>query len=375
MSYYVFGHKMSYVDYLTAHNFVSDINKTSQNSAKTISSEISKQTRALIASNDTLLRNNIRVVEDTISKVGDVTKEGFEKLSYEIKDISDKLIELNATFHWGFGEIIAVLGHMSDELSELIKIAKTPVQTIAYNHFEIARDAFRQGLYEECLEELDKAIKGDHVSSGYKLEWRFHQLRGVVLLGFSECDTSFVDLVEAEKAFLKSARYAKTDYPNDASRGFLSAGWASYCQGKLENAFDLTTQSMSLNPKLAEASFQGAKILMALNKTEKAFSFLTKAIEFDSFFALKAASDGDFKNHNDLLLNYLEGLRKEKYSLLSSKANFYIEKLKLIGGHSEERLVSKLKSIISGNENLPLMDILDIESSSKKASSTVNSIY
>lgn len=83
---------------------------------------------------------------------------GFDRLSYHLQDISSGISGLNATFHWGFGQLIAGIGHMNDVLSELLKIAKTPVQTVAFNHFEIARDAFRKGLLQESLEELDKAI-------------------------------------------------------------------------------------------------------------------------------------------------------------------------------------------------------------------------
>jgi hypothetical protein len=54
---------------------------------------------------------------------------------------------LNATIHWGFGQMLGSMGHMNDTSSEMVKIAKTPVQTVAFNHFEIARNACRQGLY------------------------------------------------------------------------------------------------------------------------------------------------------------------------------------------------------------------------------------
>jgi hypothetical protein len=102
-------------------------------------------------------------MEASTNRATTTFQEGFGHLSYELqgisyglRDLSSKIADLNATFHWGFGAIIAALGHMNDALSQLIQIAKTPVQTVALNHFEIARDAFRQGLYRECLEKLEK---------------------------------------------------------------------------------------------------------------------------------------------------------------------------------------------------------------------------
>ena len=108
---------------------------------------------------------------------------------------------LNESFQWGFGQMIAQMGGMNDSLNTLIKLAKEEVQRLAYNHFEIARDAYRRALYEECLEELDKAINGDHVSPGYKLEWRFHLMQAVIHLGFFGCNPDLVDPGQAEQSF------------------------------------------------------------------------------------------------------------------------------------------------------------------------------
>ncbi len=141
-----------------------------------------------------LNRQGDRCLSEGFDNVTGAMNEGFDRLSYGLEEISAGISELNTTFHWGFSQVIAVLVTMNDALSELIKIAKTPVQTVAFNHFEIARDAYRQGLYKECIEELDKAIAGDHTSSGYKLEWRFHQMKGSLQLGFAEGDLSLMDL-------------------------------------------------------------------------------------------------------------------------------------------------------------------------------------
>jgi len=150
----------------------------------------------------------------------------------------------------------------------LIQIAKTPAQTAAYEQFEIARYAFRQALYLECLEALAKAIGGDHTSPGYKLEWRFHQLQGVVRLGFFGCETELVDPAQAEQSFLMAARYAKANAPAEAAKAFLSAGWSAFVQGKLPDALQYTDQAVALDANLTEALFQSAKFRM--------FSFITK---------------------------------------------------------------------------------------------------
>ncbi len=80
---------------------------------------------------------------------------GFERFSDRLGQISSEIGQFDATFYRGFSDILASLGRTNDTLSELLKIANTSVQTVAFNHFDIARVAFRQGFYRESLEELE----------------------------------------------------------------------------------------------------------------------------------------------------------------------------------------------------------------------------
>jgi formylglycine-generating enzyme required for sulfatase activity len=360
MSYYVFGSHASYSDYLTGKSFVGDVTSAVGDAGRAVSMEISRQTREVIASNEGMARDNIRAIEEQT----DTLNTGFEQLSYGLSEISSGISELNATFHWGFGEVIASLGHMNDALSELIKIAKTPVQTVAFNHFEIARDAFRQGLYREALEEIEKAISGDHTSAGYKLEWRFHQMKGTLQLGFVDCDMSLVDLPKAEESFLIAARYGKTDYPRDAGCAFLSAGWSAYCQGKMKEALAHTEQAMALHPGMGEAFFQAAKVRMALGEVDTALPILSKAIDLDRFFALKAAGDGDFQKYDNRLRDFLEALRKEKYQQSVPKIKAALDKIRFWMENSEASknhdAVKRMQLFLKQGANWPLIDMLNV---------------
>ena len=364
MSYYVFGSKISYSDYLTGRSFVHDITSATDAIAGAVSIEISRQAREVIASNECLARNHIQVVEASTDRISQAMAEGFEQLSYGMKDIADELSDLNATFHWGFGEVIARLGHMNDALKDLIQIAKTPVQTIAFEHFSIARDAYRRGWYQECFEELDKAIFGDHTSAGYKLEYRFHQMRGALQLGFVGGDLSLVDLPGAEQSFLLATRYARPDYPQDAARAALSAGWAAYCQGKMAEALAHTELSLTLSPELGEALFQSAKVRMSMGDIEKALPALRSAIELDRFYALKAMGDGDFQKFDGQLLDFLEALRVEKYGQCQLKAQATLDKIAFWRTRSPDVVlipdIQFLERILATGSNLPVLDLLTI---------------
>ena len=372
MSYYVYGSSLSWNDYLQAKSFVDDVSSASRDAGRRVSMEISRQTREVIASNEALARENIRMMEASTDRIASgladidsTLNAGFDRLSYDLQDISSGISELNATFHWGFGELIAGIGHMNDTLSELIKIAKTPVQTVAFNHFEIARDAFRQGLLQEALEELQKAIQGDHTSPGYKLEWRFHQMMGTIRLGsVSHFEPSLIDLAKAEESFLLAARYAKTDYSEDAARAFLSAGWAAYCQGKMKEALAQTEQAIAMHTRFGEALFQAAKVRMALGEVDRALPILAKAVDLDRFYALKAAGDGDFQKHDDQLREFLEAMRKEKYRQVVPRVREALEKIKFWREHSPNAKgnseVQRIENFLAEGASWPLLDMLTV---------------
>lgn len=362
MSNYVFGGKLSYQDYLTARSFSQDIISASRQAGHRISMDISQQTREVIASNEALARENIQAMQDATAQLSSVLSDGFSQISYDLHDISVGISGLDATFHWGFSKMLASMGRMNDSFADLIKIAKTPAQTAAYEQYEIARDAFRQQLYAECLDALNKSIFGDHTSAGYKLEWRFHQMKGVIQLGFAEGDFSLMDHDKAEKTFLLAARYAKADYPEHAGQAFLSAGWAAYCQGRMKEAISHTEQAIAVYPRLGEAFFQIAKVYMAMDQAEVALPILSKAIDLDRFFAMKAAGDGDFHKYDERLRGFLDALRQEKYRQCVPKVKAALEKIQFWRDHSPEaerhEAVRRMQAFLRKGNNWPLIDVL-----------------
>jgi tetratricopeptide (TPR) repeat protein len=323
MSNFVFGSNLSYSDYIQAQSFVDDI-KSSNNR---IALEISKQTRQLIASKETLSQMDITTRENIANRISNQLSEGFETLSYQMQDISAGINELNSTFHWGFSRIISVMGGMNDSIKELIRIAKTPAQTAALEHFEIARDMFRKRIYSDVLEELGKAINGvPGVSAGYKQEWRVHQLEGIVKLGFVGCKSELINLEEAEVSFLKAAMYAEADNPQDSANAYLAAGWTAYCQGKIRDSIINTKKCLDINPKIGEAIFLLSKALIAEGRIEKSFEVLRRAINQDLFYAIKASADGDFQKYEEDLRRFFSSLVDEYYNNIGNTIAEYKDK-------------------------------------------------
>jgi len=59
MSNYVWGTSLSHADYLQAKSFVSDVKSSTRDAARKVSMDISRQTRDVIASNESLQREQM----------------------------------------------------------------------------------------------------------------------------------------------------------------------------------------------------------------------------------------------------------------------------------------------------------------------------
>lgn len=289
---------------------------------------------------------------------------GINQMNDGIAQLDRVIDSLGARFEWGMSNLLAEMGGMKDSLDSLIQISRTPVQTWAYNQFEIARDAFRQGLYLEALESVQTAINGNAASPGYKLEWRFHNMKGLIQLGFYGCDPDLINVSEAEKSFLLAARYAKVDSPSDSSRALLSASWCAYTQKKLPEALDYSRQASVLDPSLAEAFFQMAKVGMALGQVNDALPMLRGAIRRDDGYVIKAAADSDFNRHNDELVTFFQALQNESLSNIRRRVGAMFDEMKqwpeaLVRAADQTEITDRWHSVL--NDDWGLVQLLKYE--------------
>lgn len=283
---YVYGSGVPYGKYLQAQSLVDDLKGAQTDGLNRISLALEAGTRKLVASQEALQDKKIQLLH--------AVKDGFDQLSWNMQEARGAIEELNATFVWGFNTILCHTGRMADSLEALLAVAKTPTKTRAYEYFDDARVAFRRGHHRDALDLIEKAISGDHTSSGYRLEWRFHLLKGSILVG-TVSHPEFLDLKSAEESYRAAADYAATDDPKGAALGLLGASWACYCQGQFPEALTLSERALKSHPSFGEPLFQSAKILMAMGRPDEALPRLVAAIEEDPQYLLKAAGDGDFQ--------------------------------------------------------------------------------
>lgn len=308
---------VSYPDYLQARQFENSIRYG-----------ISQQTKEIIASDQALARSNIAVLEQTkegIDQGFSILSKNLDSMCNSLDNIEGGIAHLSSTFEWGFSELLLATGRLNDSLQKLIELAKTPAQTWAFEQYEIARDEFRRRLYPEALVSIDRAANGFGHNPGYQSEFRFHFLLGTIRLGsFANASAEIVDLSKAEAAFLTAARYAQADYPKEAATAMLGAGRAAFASNRIADAEKHLEAGRRLYD-LVEIRYLLARACAVQGKIGAALSHLEEAVREQPLYAVKAAGEAEFRDHQTALDSLLLRLRDEARNLHQSGTKYLDE--------------------------------------------------
>ncbi|MFO7660344.1 MAG: SUMF1/EgtB/PvdO family nonheme iron enzyme [Candidatus Cloacimonadaceae bacterium] len=347
MSYYKYSPDFSYQDFLNQKKYIiTDGEKVTHAVI-----EVSKQILDLIADEESLKLNGVTILDSHPGMPSD-TDSPQVILAFSVEELTNKINELPAKFRWGLGDCIARLMDMNESFSSLIKQTDTPEQTLAYSHFEKAREAFNVRDCKKAMNEAEKAIYGNRTSSGFQSEWRFYLLLGILHLGFYGCSTEILDLEKAEEEFLHAAMFSQSEFRTDSAIAFMAAGWAAYCQGKIDEAIKHNKEALERNSKLFEAHYLMSKYQLASGKSAEGFEHLTKAIQADAFYALKAAGDDDFKEQQIEYKNFLISLKHTQYEKFQNRINEELKQVK------SQVIPPELQAIMDKfNADTPLMQL------------------
>lgn len=310
MSYYSYSSGQNYMDYIREMKYVMNNSEDKPE----VFMYIPNRLLTIIADEQCLLNRSLMLQTEH----PDAMKE-LSIISYIASEACEQRPELLSHFHWALANCIARMGHMGDSLDIMIIETDSPEQTLAFNHFDKARDAFFHKDFKMALREIDAAVYGSQTSSGYKSEWRFFLLQGIIHLGFFGCDIEMIDLTLAEEALLHAALLSQEGNLVSSSYAFMAASWAAYCNGKIKEANDYIGKTIEHNPKLHEAYYLAGKYQMDEGNVENGFSQLKNALEFDSFYALKAASDPSYLKSEDELTVFLKSYKHEKFENFRNK--------------------------------------------------------
>jgi tetratricopeptide (TPR) repeat protein len=360
MSAYVRG-SGSYEAYLQQKSFVDDIrwdiskaNLDFVASGKALAQQgvkietavraVDKSIRTGFEETSQILDRGFARVTEGLEQVDETLTLGFVRLHRDLSSIDVSIAELSATFDWGLARLEAAVGGVNDSIQELVRLARTPEQTWAYEQFEIARDALNKGLYPEALEHVERAINGHLAHTGYKLEYRFHYLLGIVRRGdYRNWSPDIYDLAKAELAYVNAARYAEADHKDDAARALCAAGWVAYCQGKMDTAIVYTKKSISMF-RLPEASYQLSKFFFHQKEPATALEYFSSAIEADPLYALRCFDDDDFRPYEPELVTAIMR-RREVLASIYTAAIFGCRKIIAMLSLGYQKLCERAESI------------------------------
>jgi hypothetical protein len=270
-----------------------------------------------------------KVPYDAYLRRRDVSLQGAAPVVSALSDQTRKMVEaaagvraeigeVNRTLDWGFSTMMLQLGAMNETLQKLLKAVKTPAQTAATEQFDIARDCVRRGLFPEALSAIDAALEGNTASPGYKMEWRFHFLKGTLHLGsFDNHDPAILDLAKAEACFLEAARYAMADYPADSARALTAASWAALVQSRGDNAIaerarTHVSRALVVFNNCADSYYQFAKVSAVLGHVDDLQPALFGAFTRCYELVARAFDDGDivvYPHLNEAFREFIEQRR------------------------------------------------------------------
>jgi len=223
------------------------------------------------------------------------------ELTAELQVVEGNLREIGALLDWGFSDIIAENRQMNQTLEDLLKTAKSPSQTWAFEQFDMAREAYSRGLAKEALEYVNNAINGFQGQTGNRLDPRFHFLKGTILLGNKKHhEPDVVNVQAAKQCFEDAARYAVGSNDEEtrlfAAEAYCHAAFVAYCLDDMDSVVALCKQAVTIDPQLAESYYLVAKVSSRQGKESATFRSVRKALEIDADYIVKFSTDKDFSN-------------------------------------------------------------------------------
>ncbi len=248
------------------------------------------------------------------------SQQGIEYVSVQLDDIKRNAARTNALLEWGFTETINQHSAINQNFSEFIKTSKTPDQIVDFEQFDKSRDLlFNQGLVEDALDLINRAIEGHGNRPEFHDEARFYLLRGSIFLGnLDHIEPRFVDLVKARSDFNLAAIYSKEMDKALHAKALGLVGWTHYCCGEMEEATHWFRSAVEVDSNQADIHFHYSKALIQKNRIEDGIKEFGVALRLNSEYGKRAAGDSDLMLHKKLVIEEIKCYRRELISDLKT---------------------------------------------------------
>ncbi len=181
------------------------------------------------------------MLSDQLSRVGP----DLDALTTSIGDVSRGIDALGCMFQWGFDELLCQLELVRDDLREILKTLRRPLETQAKELRRRGFEALSNGWYEEALDDLTTSIEHDY------RDFTVHRALATIYVR----DDRWKD---ARSAYEKAAKYARPYSAEIAAECELGASMACRQLSKFEEAYDHTTSALDLRANSLIAHYEHA---------------------------------------------------------------------------------------------------------------------
>ncbi len=325
---------------------------------------IGENTSASIDNTNRLSNETQKYFEHLTTAVCGTLEKGFGQVVGELEDINWRLNDINE----GINSLHSMLDWKTDIMIEEQKISNLYLGKVAgllkipdsqkqrSHHVELGitwlKNAIEEGPKSDFYTDaLDEFIKAKQIE-----EKDYFNLNKIGLIHLHS--KKHLDVPKADEYFKASARYAKaianaTPSTNESlqnrynerleslltkevllEEAASSLNYASRCNYILTNfseAIELAKQAFELQPTNPEYGLQLAKCLSANNQETEAANILSRVIEIDKYYSMKALADQDFISKS-LIRDRIEKIATDLINKVSSE-------------------IRELKSLIIDNSN------------------------
>ncbi|MCJ7588295.1 MAG: hypothetical protein MUQ00_10410 [Candidatus Aminicenantes bacterium] len=320
---------ITYSQYLQARSLVSDVSDQVKVSGTSLEKRISHETENLIANNEQL-RATFKNGFDSLNHTLDW---GLGRLEDGMLAVGASIDSLGANFEYSIGLLIERIDVNNKQLSSLLtkvdaiqKVIESPTLTRAREYYLIGCERLAKRLLDKSLEAFLEAEKLN--DTDFFIQFRIGKL---YLYGI-DADDNVLDLEKARLHLLKASRYAEAEIDVDpmfgkyAAEALLHASISNYArlgnpevgQDKalrstlLQDALDLASKAIKINPDLAEAWYHQAKYLALFDKPQNSILSLEGAIVLDRNYTVKSEVDHVFDKVRPLVHDLFKKLYENK---------------------------------------------------------------
>ncbi|CAK0754471.1 putative TPR repeat-containing protein [Gammaproteobacteria bacterium] len=220
-------------------------------------------------------------LSDRIVVSNERISDGLHYLSAHVDDVKEGAYGLKSAFEFGISEPVWQIEKSRRNLQNIIKISTFHLDEEGKKSRKQAEDYYAAGLIDNAEEECI------YYSEVNEYDFTVYLNLGMIYM------FRYIDLDESIYYFDNAAKYARQKSPYYASFALMHKARVLREHGSIDEARQCLEEAIGLSPDFLELSYQ-LSIIEAQSNKEKAVSLITKLLDSDIRYSLKAENEPAF---------------------------------------------------------------------------------